>query len=104
MKPVMNNTKNNMFTDEHLMWEIIALVFHIKRHNTESHLLYIYMNIQTHIYKFICISPCTNVYVHNHTRIYHHLVISVLYLLCGTFSFGFLKLMSRFQVQRPFLL
>ena len=60
MKPVMNNTKNNMFTDEHLMWEIIALVFHIKRHNTESHLLYIYMNIQTHIYKFMCIT--THVY------------------------------------------
>ena len=49
MKPVINNTKNNMFTDEHLMWEIIALVFHIKRHNTESHLLYIYEYTDTYI-------------------------------------------------------
>ena len=50
MKPVMNNTKNNMFTDEHLMWKIIALVFYIKRHNTESHLLYIYIYQYTETY------------------------------------------------------
>ena len=62
MKPVMNNTKNNMFTDEHLMWKIIALVFYIKRHNTESHLLYIYISIYRDIY--------TNSYAYRHAQMF----------------------------------
>lgn len=91
----MNNTKNDMLKDEHLMWKIIVLVFYIKRQNTKFNLLHIYEYAVTYIHKFISITLCTHVYIHDYTHIHHQLVCSVFYSLCGTCSFGSTKLIRR---------
>lgn len=64
----MNNTKNDMLKDEHLMWKIIVLVFYIKRQNTKFNLLHIYEYAVTYIHKFISITLCTHVYIHDYTQ------------------------------------
>ena len=46
MQYVINNTKNNMFKDEHLMWQIIALVFSIKIPHTKTCYAYIHTHIK----------------------------------------------------------
>ena len=61
MKHVINNTKNNMFKDEHLMWKIIALVFCIKRKHPKSKMVHIcedtdiYIQIHMHIAVHTCV-------------------------------------------------
>ena len=60
MKHVMNNTKNNMFKDKHLMRNMIALVFCIKKQHIKFNVLQIYeytcTYIQTHMH--MAMHPC----------------------------------------------
>ena len=108
MKHVINNTKNNMFKDKHLMWKIIALVFCIKRKHSKSKMAHIYEYTDIYIYIYIY----TNSYAYRcaHMCIYIITLIYTIswYSLCYThyvrrFSFGSSKFNERFQVQRPFL-
>ena len=60
MKHVINNTKNNMFKDEHLMWKIIALVFCIKRKHPKSKMVHIYedTDIYIQIHMHVAVHTC----------------------------------------------
>ena len=98
MQHVINNTKNNMFKDKHLMWKTIALVLCIKIPHTKSNLLRIYTYIYIHIYiyatytyiymhihiQFICILLCPRVYTQSH--IYISNWYSMCLVIMGDFS------------------
>ena len=95
----VNNTKNNIFKDEHLMSKIVALYIYIYIHiyiyiqiyrNMYTY-IFTHMNTQTHLYKFICILLCKHLYTNNHTRT-QQVDIQCLIHYVGLFSLGSTKL------------
>ena len=88
MKHVINNTKNNMFKDEHLVWKIIALVFCIKRQCTKSNLVHIsiyrHIYIYTNSYAYRCAHVC--IYIIAYTYI-PSVGIQCIILIMWDFSF-----------------
>ena len=95
----VNNTKKNIFKDEHLMSKIVALYIYIHIHiyiyiqiyrNMYTY-IFTHMNTLTHLYKFIGILLCKHVYTNNHTRT-QQVAIQCLTHYVGLFSFGSAKL------------